>query len=66
MVSAGVGCAPHIFGEMFQRMAGILLTHIHSRGDPIPDVIGGQVDCLIGPVQSALESSGPASCMRSA
>jgi hypothetical protein len=51
---------------MFQRMVGIQLMHIHYRGDPIPDVIGGQVDCLIGPVQSALESSGPASCMRSA
>jgi hypothetical protein len=46
-------------------MAGIQLTHIHYRGDPIPDGIGGQVDCVIGPVQSALESSGSASCMRS-
>jgi tripartite-type tricarboxylate transporter receptor subunit TctC len=55
MASAGIGSAPHIFGEMFQRMAGIQLTHIPYRGNPIPDVIGGQVDCFIGPVQSALE-----------
>jgi tripartite-type tricarboxylate transporter receptor subunit TctC len=55
MASAGIGSAPHIFGEMFQRMAGIQLAHIPYRGNPIPDVIGGQVDCFIGPVQSALE-----------
>jgi tripartite-type tricarboxylate transporter receptor subunit TctC len=55
MASAGIGSAPHIFGEMFQRMAGIQMTHVPYRGNPIPDVIGGQVDCFIGPVQSSLE-----------
>lgn len=55
MASAGVGSAPHIFGEMFQRMAGIQLAHVPYRGNPMPDVISGQVDCFIGPVQSALE-----------
>jgi tripartite-type tricarboxylate transporter receptor subunit TctC len=55
MASAGIGSAPHIFGEMFQRMAGIQMTHVPYRGNPIPDVIGGAVDCFIGPVQSALE-----------
>jgi tripartite-type tricarboxylate transporter receptor subunit TctC len=55
MASAGIGSAPHVFGEMFQRMAGIQLAHIPYRGNPIPDLISGQVDCFIGPVQSALE-----------
>src|SRR5580698_469396 len=55
MASAGIGSAPHIFGEMFQRMAGITLVHVPYRGNPIPDVIGGQVDCFIGPVQASLE-----------
>jgi tripartite-type tricarboxylate transporter receptor subunit TctC len=55
MASAGIGSAPHIFGEMFQRMAEIQMTHVPYRGNPIPDVIGGQVDCFIGPVQSSLE-----------
>src|SRR5580698_1987542 len=55
MASAGIGSAPHIFGEMFQRMAGIQMTHVPYKGNPIPDVISGQVDCFIGPVQSALE-----------
>jgi tripartite-type tricarboxylate transporter receptor subunit TctC len=55
MASAGIGSAPHIFGEMLQRMAGIQLTHVPYRGNPIPDVIAGQVDCFIGPVQASLE-----------
>jgi tripartite-type tricarboxylate transporter receptor subunit TctC len=55
MASAGIGSAPHIFGEMFQRMAGITLVHVPYRGNPIPDVMGGQVDCFIGPVQASLE-----------
>lgn len=55
MASAGVGSAPHIFGVMFQRMAGIQLAHIPYRDNPIPDVISGHVDCFVGPVQSALE-----------
>ena len=55
MASAGIGSAPHIFGEMFQRMAGITLVHVPYSGNPIPDVMGGQVDCFIGPVQSSLE-----------
>ncbi len=55
MASAGIGSAPHIFGEMFQGMAGIQLAHVPYRGNPMPDVMSGQVDCFIGPVQSALE-----------
>ena len=55
MASAGVGSAPHVFGEMLQKMAGIQLSHVPYRGNPMPDVMGGQVDFFIGPVQSALE-----------
>jgi tripartite-type tricarboxylate transporter receptor subunit TctC len=55
MASAGIGSAPHIFGEMFQSMAGVQLLHVPYKGNPIPDVIGGQVDCFIGPVQASLE-----------
>jgi tripartite-type tricarboxylate transporter receptor subunit TctC len=55
MASAGIGSAPHIFGEMFQRMAGIQMTHVPYRGNPLPDLLSGQVDCWIGPVQSSLE-----------
>ena len=55
MASAGIGSAPHIFGEMFQKMAGVQLTHVPYRANPIPDVISGHVDFFIGPMQSALE-----------
>ena len=56
MASAGIGSAPHIFAQKIQgdaRNPGS--QQIPYRGNPIPDVIGGQVDCFIGPVQSALE-----------
>jgi tripartite-type tricarboxylate transporter receptor subunit TctC len=55
MASAGIGSAPHIFGEMFQRMAGIEMAHVPYRGNPLPDLIAGQVNCFFGPVQSSLE-----------
>jgi tripartite-type tricarboxylate transporter receptor subunit TctC len=55
MSSAGIGSAPHIFGEMLQKMAGVQFTHVPYRGNPLPDLIGGQVDFFIGPVQSSLE-----------
>ena len=55
MSSAGIGSAPHIFGEMLQNMAGVQFTHVPYRGNPLPDLISGQVDFFIGPVQSSLE-----------
>ena len=55
MSSAGIGSAPHIFGEMLQKMAGVQFTHVPYRGNPLPDLIAGQVDFFIGPVQSSLE-----------
>ncbi len=36
-------------------MAGIQMSHVPYRGNPLPDILGGQVDCWIGPVQSSLE-----------
>ena len=66
MASAGIGSAPHMFGEMFQRMAGVQLAAraVSRQSDPRrhqrprrflhrPDAVGA-------------ESSAPASCARSA
>jgi tripartite-type tricarboxylate transporter receptor subunit TctC len=55
MASAGVGSAPHIFGQLFQSMAGVELTHVPYRGNPLPDLLSGQVQVFFGPVQSSLE-----------
>lgn len=43
MASAGNGTAPHVFGELFREMAGIDMVHVPYRGNPLPDLIAGQV-----------------------
>jgi tripartite-type tricarboxylate transporter receptor subunit TctC len=55
MASAGVGSAPHVFGELFKTMAGIDMAHVPYRGNPLPDLLSGQVQVFFGPIQSALE-----------
>jgi tripartite-type tricarboxylate transporter receptor subunit TctC len=43
MASAGVGTAPHVFGELFKMMTGIDLVHVPYRSNFYPDLISGQV-----------------------
>jgi tripartite-type tricarboxylate transporter receptor subunit TctC len=46
LASPGAGSAPHLAGELFQRMAGIKLTHVPYRGASVVlnDLIPGRVD----------------------
>jgi tripartite-type tricarboxylate transporter receptor subunit TctC len=46
LASPGTGSAPHLAGELFQRMAGIKLTHVPYRGASLVlnDLIPGRVD----------------------
>jgi tripartite-type tricarboxylate transporter receptor subunit TctC len=48
MGSAGVGSANHLFGELFNVMAGIRTVHVPYRGEALAltDVISRQVDLL--------------------
>lgn len=55
MASAGIGSAPHIFGQLFQSLAGVELAHVPYRGNPLPDLLSGQVQVFFGPVQSSIE-----------
>jgi tripartite-type tricarboxylate transporter receptor subunit TctC len=55
MASAGIGSAPHIYGVLFQMLAGIELQHVPYRGNPLPDLLSGQVQVFFSPVQSSLE-----------
>jgi tripartite-type tricarboxylate transporter receptor subunit TctC len=55
MASAGIGSAPHLFGQLFQNLAGIEMTHVPYRGNPLPDMLSGQVQVFFGPIQSSLE-----------
>ena len=54
MASAGNGTIGHIGGEIFQRRAGIRMTHVPYKGagPAVTDLIGGSVDCLFGNTQS--------------
>ncbi len=55
MASAGIGSAPHIYGVLFQTLAGVELAHVPYRGNPLPDLLSGQVQVFFGPIQSSLE-----------
>jgi tripartite-type tricarboxylate transporter receptor subunit TctC len=54
MASPGNGTVGHISGEMFQRRAGIRMTHIPYKGagPAVADLMGGSVDCYFGNSQA--------------
>ena len=54
MASAGNGTIGHIGGEIFQRRAGIKMTHVPYKGagPAVTDLIGGSVDTIFGNSQS--------------
>jgi tripartite-type tricarboxylate transporter receptor subunit TctC len=54
MASAGNGSTPHIFGELFNLMAGVNLLHVPYRASPFPDLLGGQVQVYFTPIPSAI------------
>jgi tripartite-type tricarboxylate transporter receptor subunit TctC len=53
--SPGAGSAPHLSGELFQRMAGISMIHVPYKGIPpaVTDVLGGRVAMLFTTTISA-------------
>ena len=53
--SPGAGSAPHLAGELFQRMAGVQMIHVPYKGIPpaVTDVIGGRVTMLFTTTISA-------------
>jgi tripartite-type tricarboxylate transporter receptor subunit TctC len=55
MASAGNGTATHVFGALFMRMAGVEMVHVPYRGSFIPDLLGGQVQVVFGPISQLVE-----------
>ena len=53
--SPGAGSAPHLSGELFQRMAGLQMVHVPYKGIPpaVTDVLGGRVSMLFTTTISA-------------
>jgi tripartite-type tricarboxylate transporter receptor subunit TctC len=54
MASAGNGTIGHIGGELFQRRAGIKMTHVPYKGAgaAVTDLMGNSVDCFFGNSQA--------------
>jgi len=54
MASSGNGTIGHIGGELFQRRAGIKLTHVPYKGasPAVTDLLGSNVDCFFGNSQA--------------
>ena len=53
--SPGAGSAPHLSGELFQRMAGVQMVHVPYKGIPpaVTDLLGGRVSMLFTTTISA-------------
>jgi tripartite-type tricarboxylate transporter receptor subunit TctC len=55
MASAGNGTPTHVFGELFKMMTGVDLVHIPYSGSFLPDLLGGQVQVVFGPIAQFVE-----------
>jgi tripartite-type tricarboxylate transporter receptor subunit TctC len=57
MASAGIGSAPHIYGELFKMMTGINMVHVPYRGNApaLTDLLGGHVQVYFDNMPSSIE-----------
>jgi tripartite-type tricarboxylate transporter receptor subunit TctC len=55
MASPGNGSIGHVAGELFKAMAGVDLVHVPYRADPLPDLLGGQVQTMFRTVVGSIE-----------
>ena len=54
MASVGNGTAPHVYGELFREMTGVDMVHVPYRGNPLPDLLGGQVQVYFCALPSSI------------
>jgi tripartite-type tricarboxylate transporter receptor subunit TctC len=64
MASAGTGTPPHLFGALFNAMAGVDMVHVPYRGSgpALIDLLAGQVQVGFDPMPASIEyiRAGPA------
>ena len=53
--SGGIGTPSHVYCELFKMMTGLDLIHVPYRGNPMPDLLGGQVQFSISPIATVIE-----------
>lgn len=54
MASGGNGSTTHVAGELFKVMTGIDMLHVPYRGNPLPDLLGGQVQVYFSPIAASI------------
>jgi tripartite-type tricarboxylate transporter receptor subunit TctC len=56
MGSAGPGSTPHLYGELFNMMAGIDMVHVPYRSQPqvLTDLIGGRLQVTFDPIVNSI------------
>jgi tripartite-type tricarboxylate transporter receptor subunit TctC len=55
IASPGNGTTVHLASELFKLMTGVDFALVHYRGNPWPDLIGGQVHGMFGVVPTSQE-----------
>jgi tripartite-type tricarboxylate transporter receptor subunit TctC len=57
MATAGPGSGPHLYGELFKKMAGLDLVTVHYRGSgpALPDVLSGRMQVMFDLTASSIE-----------
>jgi tripartite-type tricarboxylate transporter receptor subunit TctC len=57
MATAGVGSPPHVYGELFNAMAGVDLISVQYRGGgpALVDLLGGQAQVMFEGITSSIE-----------
>ena len=53
---------PHVLGELFKTLAGVDLLHVPYRGNPLPELLSGQVQVFFGPIQSEVDQCDRPTC----
>jgi tripartite-type tricarboxylate transporter receptor subunit TctC len=54
MASAGNGSPPHVAGELFKMMTGVDMLHVPYNGNPLPDLLAGQIQVYFGLIPSSI------------
>jgi tripartite-type tricarboxylate transporter receptor subunit TctC len=55
MASTGNGSPTHVFGELFRMRAEIDVLHVPYRGSFMPDLLGGHVQLVFGPISQSIK-----------
>ena len=57
--SAGIGSGPHLFALLFEKMAGVTMTHVPYKGtsQAAVDLMGGQINLLFDSLVSVIPNA---------